>query len=59
MGSLSLSVPLSVLVADLDDNPPVFDNWEFLDFTISENRLIWPPDNFNLPAIESRIILLQ
>ena len=30
-------LPLSVLIADLDDNPPVFDNWELLDFTINEN----------------------
>ena len=28
---------LSILVADLDDNPPVIENWELLDFTINEN----------------------
>ena len=35
--TLSSYLSVSILIADLDDNQPVFENWEFLDFVIDEN----------------------
>ena len=35
--TLSSYLSVSILIADLDDNQPVFENWEFIDFVIDEN----------------------
>ena len=33
-----ISVPISVSIVDLDDNAPIFENLDVLDFVINENR---------------------